>query len=389
MENNSVATLQKSMSKRVLIVRSNPIAPDPRVEKEAHALVTAGYTVQVLGWDRSASQPLFEEKDGYLIHRIPIQSYYGMGIRNLPKLALWQIRLSSWLFTHRKEYDVLHACDFDTVLPCLMMKLLLGKKLVYDIFDFYTDHLRSTPTWIKQLIRAIDYRIINDADAVIIVDDTRRAQIKATSPKRLFIIYNSPKDVLKNIPTHQPSNQGQLRLAYVGLLQKERKLVEIAKLMQQHPEWTLDLAGFGGDEVLIHAVCQDIPNIRWHGRVDYDKALTLSAQADVLFAVYDPVIPNHKYSSPNKLFEAMMLAKPIIVARNTNMDEIIAKHACGFAVTYNNTNELEEAFTRLANDPALRERLGNNARLAYETTYTWEIMEQRLQALYSQVVSHG
>jgi glycosyltransferase involved in cell wall biosynthesis len=84
----------------------------------------------------------------------------------------------------------------------------------------------------------------------------------------------------------------------------------------------------------------------------------------------------------------MMLAKPIVVARNTNMDAIIAQHDCGIVVSYGNIEELEQAFTKLADEPALREHLGKKARIAYDTTYTWQIMQARLQELYAQVF-HG
>jgi glycosyltransferase involved in cell wall biosynthesis len=376
-----------SYSSRILIIRSNPVAPDPRVEKEARALVEAGYEVQVVGWDRSASHPAHEKKEGYQIHRMPIRSQYGMGLGNLPKLAAWQVRLLLWLLAHRRGYDALHACDFDTVIPCLVMKLAFGKKLIYDIFDFYPDHLRNTPAWIKRAIRKLDYWIINHADGVILVDDTRREQIKETSPRRLFVIYNSPQDTAIQYPNYNPSAKGKLHLAYVGLFQKERGLLEVASLLKKHPEWTLDMAGFGGDEEAIRTACSDVPNINWHGRVDYEKALQLSSQADVLFATYDPSIPNHRYSSPNKLFEAMMLAKPIVVARNTNMDTMIADNNCGLVVVYGDVNELEQAFITLADNPTLREQLGRNARKAYDTTYKWGIMKHRLQELYAQVLN--
>ena len=373
----------------IVICRSNPIAPDPRVEKEAVSLVEAGHQVRVIGWDRSASLPVHVRKDHYEIHRIPIRSHYGTGLSNLPQLIRWQIRLFLWLFTHRKEYDALHACDFDTVLPCMAMKLVFGKKLVYDIFDFYPDHLRRTPGLIKSVLRAFDYWIINQVDAVILVDDSRRAQIKSTSPKRLFLIYNSPADVSRQFQDYEPSPKGGLRLAYIGLFQKERGLLEVAALMKQHPEWTLDMAGFGGDEEAVLTACRDTANINLHGIVPYEKALHLSAKADVLFATYDPGIPNHKYSSPNKVFEAMMLSKPIVVARGTNMDKMITNWECGIVVSYGNIAELEEAFLQLANDPALRERLGQNGRKAYDTFYKWDIMKLRLQELYAQVFSHG
>jgi len=371
---------------RVLICRSNPVAPDPRVEKEARALTEAGYTVQVIGWDRSAALPLEEIRDGYKIHRIPIQANYGSGLGNLSKLAAWQARQFAWLIKHRTDFDILHACDFDTVLPCLFLKLVLGKKLIYDIFDFYPDHLRGIPSWLKKILRSLDYWIINRADGVILVDDSRREQIQGTMPKQLTVIYNSPENSLAPQTKFVPSAQDKLRMAYVGIFQRERGLLEILTVMKIHPDWELDLAGFGGDMEAIQAASRELSNVHWHGVVPYDKALALSAQADVLFATYDPSVPNHRYSSPNKLFEAMMLAKPIVVARDTNMDRMVLQNECGIVVSYGDATELENAFRQLADNPALRKLLGENARKAYESLYNWDIMKTRLLSLYSKTL---
>ena len=369
----------------ILICRSNPVAPDPRVEKEARALLDAGFTINVLAWDRTAKLPLHERLDGLTVHRLPIQADFGQGLGNLPALLRWQWGLMKWLIQHRHEYEALHACDFDTVVPCFIIKILWGKLLIYDIFDFYAEHLRRTPSWIKSMIRNADRWVIDHADAVIIVDESRRKQLKGTKPKRLSVIYNSPEEIQTENGDTKPSPQGQMRLTYVGLLQYERGLFEVLSIIKKHPELTLEFAGFGGDEKEISALSIDLPNVNWHGRISYEKAMELTRQADVLFATYDPSIPNHRYSSPNKLFEAMMLGKPIIVARNTNMDEIVSRHDCGIIVTYGNETELENALLQLANDLEFRERLGKNARKAYETSYSWNIMKSRLIELYSQV----
>lgn len=348
-------------------------------------MVDSGFTVDVLAWDRTAKLPKHEQRDGTMIHRLLIQADFGQGLGNLPALLRWQWGLMKWLIRHRNEYDVLHACDFDTVIPCLLIKMLWQKLLVYDIFDFYAEHLRRTPVWIKSMIRAADHWAIDHADAVILVDESRRDQIKGTRPRHLSVIYNSPEDLSIEKQDFRPSPQGGLRLTYVGLLQHERGLFEILSVLEKHPEWSLEFAGFGGDEGAISARCRELPSVNWHGRISYEKAIGLTQQADVLFATYDPSIPNHKYSSPNKLFEAMMLGKPIIVARDTNMDSIVSRYDCGLIVTYGNESELEAALLQLANDPELRKRLGENARRAYETSYSWDIMRARLIELYAQV----
>lgn len=372
---------------RVVVLRSNPIAPDPRVEKILIALSRAGYHPTAVGWDRSANLPVEDVLHKASLIRLPIAAKYGSGVQNLPALLRWQKGLLRWLKEHKDQFDLIHACDFDTVLPALYCKLRWKKKVIYDIFDFYADHLRRTPGWLKRIIRGIDLWAVNRADAVILVDDSRREQIRGSKPKLLEIIYNSPLDA----PTlrdalSQEADRNRFTIAYVGLLQTERGLFEMLDVLLHHPEWRLDLAGFGGDENEIVTQARMMSNVSWHGRIDYQRTLSLSRQADVLFATYDPAIPNHRYSSPNKIFEAMMLAKPIIVARGTNMDRIIEQTGCGMVVAYGDVNELEAALIKLSRDADLREQLGRNARRAYDEVYGWAIMEKRLVALYNRVV---
>jgi glycosyltransferase involved in cell wall biosynthesis len=373
------------MKKRVLIVRSNPISPDPRVEKEARALQLDGYQVQALGWDRSGSLPQKDDRAGFECVRISLRAGYGRGLGNLPQLLRWQWRLWRWLIQHRREFDVIHACDFDTILPALWCKTFLGKWVVYDIFDFYADHLRSTPKWIVKIIRAVDLWSIGQADGVILVDDARKKQIAGSRPRRLEVIYNSPEDVCVSGGEERKQRQGGLLLAYVGLLQMERGLLEMFHVLQRHPDWHLELAGFGGDEEKILDLVRPMTNVTWHGRVSYEQALGLSQSADVLFATYDPAIPNHRYSSPNKVFEAMMLGKPVIVARDTNVDQIIETYGCGVVVPYGDEQALEEALARLADEVDWRLSLGQNARRAYEERFGWEQMRKKLRSFYDAI----
>jgi glycosyltransferase involved in cell wall biosynthesis len=358
------------------------------VEKIASSLKRAGYGVLMIGWDRTGELPEQEEIKGISCFRLRIRAKYAAGIRNFPALIRWQWGLLTWLVKHRREYDLIHACDFDTVLPALICRGMWRKKVVYDIFDFYADHLRATPGWIIKIIRTVDLWVINQVDSLILVDDSRWEQVHGTHPRRSAVIYNSPEDILSSEEAGDPTNTkllhptSQLRLVYIGLLQEERGLFELLAVLRQHPEWSLDLAGFGGDEDRILQALIDIPNLHWHGRISYQESMGISKQADTLIATYDPAIPNHRYASPNKVFEAMVLGKPIIVAAHTNMDRIITREDCGLVVTYGDKKELELALQKLESNTELRRQLGNNARKAYETKYSWKIMQARLLDLY-------
>ena len=81
----------------------------------------------------------------------------------------------------------------------------------------------------------------------------------------------------------------------------------------------------------------------------------------------------------------MMLGKPIIVARNTNMDRIVEQAGCGLVVPYGDEQVLEKALISLLGDPALRNELGRNGLLAYKSTYSWDRMRIRLERLYQDI----
>ena len=122
-------TSEANSISRVLICRSNPVAPDPRVTKAADALAGAGYPLTILGWDRAGNLPkrrtlAAENRIRYM--RLFIPSDYAPGHENLRALLRWQWGLFIWLIKNRKEYEIIHACNFDTALPALYLLGRLG-----------------------------------------------------------------------------------------------------------------------------------------------------------------------------------------------------------------------------------------------------------------------
>jgi len=376
--------------KRIIILRSNPVAPDPRVEKVADWLHHDGWTVTVFAWDRGGNVAAVETRAFGTIHRVCLRAPFGAGLRNVPRKLGWNLRLLCALFRRAREYTFLHACDFDTLLPALLLKVVLGKRVVYDVFDFFADGL-PPDSRTGRLLRKLDLWSMGLADAVLIADDSRRDQIRGARPKRLEVVYNTPRP-----PGTAPATEravtppGGLRLAFIGVLYRNRGLLEMLSVLRHHPEWSLDLAGFGGDEELIVDAAAALPNVRFHGAVPYDRTLQLSAEADALFALYDPTVPNHRYSSPNKLFESMMLGKPIIVANGTGMDRVVREHRLGYTVEYGDEGQLEAALSRVAGwDVPRRQSFAEHARSVYERHFSASEMERRVCTLYASLLTEG
>jgi glycosyltransferase involved in cell wall biosynthesis len=370
----------------VIFLRSNPVAPEPRVEKAAEALFLNGYDVIILAWDRTCSFPIDEIREYAVIHRFLLIAPFGSGLKNILNLLKWNFYIFSFLYRNRKSYQIIHACDFDTIFPALINKFLFKKKVIYDIFDFYADSREIVPRFLREFIRKIDMWAIGKADAVILADESRKVQISGSCPKKIEYIYNSPEELLNNNITSYNNNYA-LKIAYVGILFKVRGLFEMLETIEKHPEWSLTLAGFGGDEDSISEYARKLPNVKFYGTIPYNDALKLYSEADVMFATYDPSLPNHRYSSPNKLFEAMMLGKPIIVCKGTGMDTIVEKYNLGFVVTYGDTHQLERVLKEIsAWDSNFKEQFKGKVNSVYENLFSWKIMLERLINLYRDLI---
>src|SRR5699024_8926552 len=112
--------------------------------------------------------------------------------------------------------------------------------------------------------------------------------------------------------------------------------------------------------------------------------LKLYNQSTLMIAVYDPSHPNHKYSAPNKVYEAMFLGKPIIVAKNTGVDDIVTKEQMGLVIDYS-VESLDSAIKYLESNKNKIKEYGSNAQRSY-AQYSWQTMKKHLNNLYSELL---
>jgi glycosyltransferase involved in cell wall biosynthesis len=101
--------------------------------------------------------------------------------------------------------------------------------------------------------------------------------------------------------------------------------------------------------------------------------------------MFDPKDTYQRIGSPNKLFEAMVCGRPILVSRGTFVGELVNKEKCGLVVPYTK-NDLKDAIVRLRDDSKLRETLGRNALNAAIRRYNWEKESEKLIEIYGQIL---
>lgn len=363
------------MAVRVVMLRSkSPASIEPRLAKEAASLARAGYEIHALLWDREQVHPALEDCDGIRIHRYRLSAPEGQ-----PALAGLLPRWWSHIFRKLLALrpDVIHAVDFDTALPAYAAARILGAKLVYDIFDFYAEMIVASLTpLLRRGLAAGERGIIARADLVIVPDRRREAQFSGVRPQRLVEIMNVPED--RAVPA-EPSEQ--FIVFYGGMITRDRGLKDLVAACESSGARFL-VAGHGPDEAELLPYIETSPVSLYLGTIPYDDVLRHTAACQVIPALYDPAIPNNRFAAPNKMFEAMMLSKPVLVSEGTAAADVVKEVGCGLVVPYGDREALRGALEQLMLSPADCETMGARGRSAFEAKYNWKTMESRLLAAY-------
>ena len=369
---------------RVVLIRSNSVAPDPPVEKVADALLKAGHSVTILAWDRLNEEgDTIKLKSGNApIVRFKIPAKFGAGMKSFIPLFKFQSAILKWLKKHRNEYDVIHAFDFDTGLAAKMAAKRYRKKLIYHILDFYIDSHGLQNSNLGKIIKKLEFGVINFADVTIICTEKRNEQIQGSLPKKLIVIHNTPQYSDGDDGAFEiRGSSNKIRIVYVGILANSRFIREIADFVKQDQRFEFHIGGFGKMEDELMQYDEKFDNIFFYGKLPYNSTLALERSCDIMTAIYDPAIPNHRYAAPNKFYESIMLGKPVIMVKNTGFDDILEQNQNGILIDFSKEG-LSEALNSLV-DEKLREKMGKAGAEIYKNTYSWDIMEKRIFDTYA------
>lgn len=372
--------------KNVCIIRSNPVTPDSRVEKEAWTLATAGYNVHILAWDRDSNH---EAKDGFItvadkkigITWLGFAAKYSAGMKSLKSYLLFQFHMRKWLKKHKNDYDIIHACDFDTAF--FSQSVAKGKKFVFDVFDF----LYGDPqTLFQKMVNKAQKRIINRADATIICTEERKRQIGGAKPKRLTVIHNTPIKYLQKGKTslHFQSDSERTKVVYVGILARTRLLLEMGDVISQNKDVELHIAGFGMYESNFEELAEKHDNIFYYGRIPYDQTIELESKCDIMTAIYDPSVENNRFAAPNKFYESLMLGKPLLMVEGTGMSNVVAQNDIGEIIQFDK-DSFRIGLQNLIDRRNEWGRMSSRMKELYDKQYNWSIMRERLASLYAEL----
>jgi len=380
------------VNNRILILRATAFKT-PRLTKQARTLADQGYSVDILYWNRGIdegdnkikAEKMKKEIRGNIYEIKTRRSLYGRGVFNFYPRGCYIIKVFIFLVRNWKNYSAIHAIDFDSALPVFLYIFFNKKvKFVYDIADFIESYSSPIPNFIRKAIRILDKQIMKKANAIILPDENRIQNIPLHLRHKVYIVNNAPDIDLEKIKkiskTISLKNPDKINLIYYGAFSRDRGiniLLESAEKMKDKIDFYF--AGWGELEWLIKKYSKKLSNIIYLGLLSQDEVLAYLSLIDVSYIVYSPAYEHNRLASPNKLFEAIILGKPVIVAKGTSIDKIVKDYNLGYVIRY----EKEDLLNVLQN---LRKKTLNRKIKELRKIFGWEESKKILISLYNKLL---
>jgi glycosyltransferase involved in cell wall biosynthesis len=388
---------------RIWMIAFTHYDADPRVRREAEALVAAGHRVRVLAL-RRPDQPPRAVFDGVEVIRLPVTRRRGREVKGYLKLYtlffLHAFRHTSVGFL-RREYDAVHVHTMpDFLVFAALLPRWFGLRVVLDVHDTMPElyaakfdrPLSSLPIRLLALQERLATRF---ASRVIAVHEPHRELIcsRGTPREKTIVIMNLPDERIFSRNGQPPRVPGDgihtpFELVYHGTL-AERHGVRTAilacdRLAREFPRLRLRVLGDGEERrALIDLVKERDLSDRVSfsdGTIPVDR-LPAALSSSHLGIVPGRIDPSTDLMLPTKLLEYLRLSIPVVCSPL----RAVRRYFRDDGLTYADAGDPDAwaaAIRQHIRDPQLGARQLERAGRVLGS-HRWSLEKQKLLALYS------
>ncbi|HEU5143725.1 MAG TPA: glycosyltransferase [Dermatophilaceae bacterium] len=287
------------MAVDVSIVTSGHDVADARLHRVCAALQRGGLRVEVLALGDPAGAPP------------------GAEVTTRPRGSVLARPVTALRYAARARGSVLLALDPDSLLACLLVGRLRGRRVVADVHEDYAALLRDR-AWARgwrgraaEVVAHTATAAARRADLVVVADD----HVPPSDASARLVVRNLPD--LHMLP--EPSGRAtRPRALYVGDVRASRGLWAMLEAVERSPAWELDLVGpvAPADE---RRLAEELARrglgdrVRLHGRQAPRAAWRLAEGAWCGLALLEDT-PAFRDALPSKLYEYLGCGLPVVVS---------------------------------------------------------------------------
>lgn len=236
--------------------------------------------------------------------------------------------------------DVSEVCDtqknevfyaFGLLFSLILM--IKKKKYIYEISDVLYAYPRFKIA--MPIIKWLDKKIILKSELTIMTSGGFYDFFNIHNDKILIIPNKVSENLRRNIHVLSLNPHNGIKFGFVGAVRYETIFRFAEVIGRFFPQHCFHFYGGMSDanEKLVKSLVNQYRNIFSHGVFKSpDDLNNIYNSVDVIVACYDVKSLNEQIAEPNKLYESLFFAKPIIVSQNTYLEKRVKDMKCGYAI---------------------------------------------------------
>ena len=306
----------------------------------------------------------------------------------------------SRLLKHRSIYlkaleinsDLYHIHDPELILVGLFLKQS-GKSVIFDAHEDVVEDIKTKkyiPFFLRGILSAIYARFEKFAlprfNGIITSTDYIRLRYSSFCSDVISVKnYPDPNEIS---PSHIDI-VNRRNFAYIGVLSRNRGISNlVAASSYCKSKCIIDLCGIFSPNAFKKelSTMRGWINIKYHGVVDRYGVNNILSQSVAGLVVLSPQ-NTFIHSLPVKLFEYMSAGIPVIASDFDLWRDIVQKYNCGILVDPNDLLDISNAMDFLIENPDIARVMGDNGRMAVESTFNWNSEYLKLQDFYKSLLN--
>lgn len=306
-----------------------------------------------------------------------------------------RIKINWAAFRQALKLDVAsyHFHDFDFILWAVLLRILKGKPVIYDIHEDYPAVVLSRGYVKNKLIAQILSGLVRITEtfcslffeASVAVNESIKKRIIKTI-RNTIIVANYPRKELFPKSTSL-KKEDHKTIIHLGNLNQIRGAEIIFEAINQSKidELNLKIVGEVTPKEYLADLMTRHPNVKVTstGKLPYQEALQEAAKGTLGIIGYLP-LPNHLDASPNKIFEYMGLGLPVVASDLVPFQKIITEEV---GLTYQSGDPADLADKlKLLEDPEKLNNFAVEGRKLFEAKYNWDNEGVKLLELYEKII---
>ena len=287
-------------------------------------------------------------------------------------------------FSARKHFDAM-IVGFPGQEVMLLARFLTRKPIIFDAFtSHYGGYVLDRGKYGERSLRARWYKWLDRKSVKLanmtLLDTNAHIDFFVNElglPKQKFrrIFVGTDSDIF--YPQPEKITNARFTVHFHGHyipLQGVKYIVVAAKLLEREAI-LFNLVGQGQEHQAVRALAeeQSVSNINFIGEVSYDKLSELINTADICLGVFG-VGSKARVVIPNKIFEAIACAKPVITADTPAVRELFNDNENIMLCQVANPQDLADKIMILKNDTTRRARIGQAGYKLFQTNLTENII---------------